>query len=125
MKAIISNREIWLKRLTALSILAVCFLVYSLTLSKAFYGYEEASANYARQLMYLGYSHVHTPAGIVDIIFYMPFELLSNVIAGDYENTLRNFVVIHALPFAASLICLIFYFMALDLYGSARLAASL
>jgi len=125
MKAIISNGEIWLKRLTALSILAVCFLVYSLTLSKAFYGYEEASANYARQLMYLGYSHIHTPAGIADIIFYMPFELLSNVIAGDYENTLRNFVVIHALPFAASLICLIFFFMVLDLYGSARLAASL
>lgn len=125
MKPIFASSEIWLRRLTALSILLVCFLVYSLTLSKTFYGYEGANANYARQIMYLGYSDYHTPAGILDILFYMPFELLSNIIAGDYEGTLRNFVIIHALPFAASLICLIFFFMALDLYGSARLAASL
>ena len=113
------------RRMTALFIFALGFLIYSLTLARRFYGYEDSTLAYIRELLYNHQTWRHTPAGILDCLAYLPAEVISNILVSPTDYTLRDFISLQTLPITSALICLVFYALALDLYRSARVAVSI
>ena len=119
-----SKSNSW-RRMTALFVFALCFLIYSLTLSCKFYGYEDSTLAYVRELLYNLQTWRRTPAGILDCLAYLPAEVINNIFVSPTDYTLRNFISLQTLPITSALICLVFYALALDLYRSARIAVSI
>jgi len=114
-----------LRRLAVFFLFLLCFLAFSLTLSHRFYGYENATLEYFRDILYLGESQDSTPAGLLAIISYLPAEIAGNIFVNPMNYTLRDFISLHTLPLLTALLCMVFFAAARQLYSSPRTAASL
>jgi hypothetical protein len=114
-----------LNRVLAISLFFACFFVFSLTLSRKMYGYEIATLDYFRKLFYLGSLSGRTPAGFLAIAAFLPAEIFTLIFSDPLDFISRDFISLHTIPLVTSLICIIFYFAALDIYKSFRTAVSL
>ena len=110
------------KRILALSLFLLCFLVYSSTLSYRFYGYEHTILDSFRDLVYCRSLSGFTPAGLLDIVSYLPMELVNLVFVSSHNMIARDFVALQTLPLMSALVCLVFYALCLELYGSVKTA---
>lgn len=114
--------------LAALFLFLFCFSIYSLTHSGRFYGYEGGTLHYFRDLIYserishMEYETSPTPAGMAAVMAYFPMEILNMIFVDPGNTDVRNFISLQTLPLFSSLIVLIFYLIALEIYRSKRVA---
>ena len=111
-----------MKRAIPLCLFLIIFFVFSLTLSYRPYGYEDVTLENFRSLFYLQRLSSLTVGGILDIFSYLPMEWVNLVFAGVQDYDLRDFISLHTLPLMTALLCLVFYFTALELYRTVRVA---
>lgn len=116
------KRTDFLKRILILCLFLLCFFIYSLTLSYRFYGYEYNTLEYFRNLFYCNSLSGHTPAGILDIFFYLPMEWVNLLFVAPNDLITRDFVALQTLPLMSALVCLVFFALCLELYGSVQTA---
>ncbi len=110
---------------TGLALFLLCLACFSLTLSHRYYGYEWATLEKAREILFKPLSDIVTPAGLMDVLAYVPAEIAGSVLFSPMNYYARDFFSLHTLPFMSALICLIFYYLARDLYQSSRIAVHL
>ena len=118
------KRTAFLKRILILCLLLLCFFIYSLTLSYRFYGYEYNTLDYFRNLIYCNSLSGHTPAGILDIFSYLPMEWVNLILISPHDLIARDFISLQTVPLMSALVCLVFFALCMELYGSVQTAVS-
>jgi len=119
---LMDKRTVFLKRILILCLFLLCFFVFSLTLSYRFYGYEYTTLDYFRNLFYCRSLSGRTPAGILDIFSYLPMEWVNLVIVSPQNLITRDFIALQTLPLTSALVCVVFFALCLELYGSVQTA---
>lgn len=120
-------------RRIALALFALLLGVYVVSGSKLQFGYEglniaqsEALLRGATQPRTGGGILPVTQGGVLDVAAYLPFSAARLALerAGRLPG-LRQLIYLFAIPFYTTLLLLLFYALALELYGDARIAAAL